>query len=141
MPSRLAEQKASTASGKMLKTSTAPHAASSLVVVEQALRRVDRDQAVLVAHDERHRHERAAARARAGRAPGWRRRRRSDPRDPPVDIDDARPDQLVHPERVRVVDRLGVDRRVRVALGRQTVGHLAQRDEPAVLVRAGLLRR
>ena len=68
LPSRLAEQKPSTASGKMLKTSTLmivldPACGSliaRLVVLEEALRRVDRDQVVLVTHDERHRHERAA---------------------------------------------------------------------------------
>ena len=63
------------------------------------------------------------------------------PRGRAVDLDDRRPDQLVHPELVGVLERLGVDRRVRVALGAEAVVDLVERDEPAVLVRAGRRRR
>ena len=68
--------------------------------------------------DEHDRHERAGVEleqigGRVGDDGDARAARRA------VDLDDRRADQLVDPQLVGVVERLGVDRRVRVALRRE----------------------
>ena len=92
-----------------------PHGLDS---VEQPGRRVDHDAAGGVLDDEDHRDERAGVEleqvgGRVGDDGDARAARRA------VDLDDGRADQLVHPQLVGVVERLGVDRGVGVALRRR----------------------
>ena len=86
-----------------------PHGAVAFVVVEQPLRRVDDDDAVGVAARRTPPARARRTRARAGRRPGWRPPATHRAAGRPVDLDDLGPDQLVHPQLVGVVDRLGVD--------------------------------
>src|SRR5262249_39761851 len=50
-------------------------------------------------------------------------------------LDDPGPDQLVYPQRVRIVDRLTPERPPRQPLGGSTVAYTIEQHQPAVLVR------
>ena len=135
LPSRLSEQNPSTDAGNSVKTSirtAGRHSPSS----NSPAGRIDRDDAVGERHDERRRHEGAGLELEqvGGRV--------VDHRDAPtarraVDLDHLGPDQLVDPQRVGVVDRLGGEHDAGQRFGRVAVLDALEVDPPAVVGAAG----
>ncbi len=83
-------------------------------------------------HDEVRRHERAAVEFEQV---GSRVREHRHTLAPvgAIGVDDAKPDHLVHPERIGVVDRMSAERSVRISLGRSAVRDLGELDDTATV--------